>query len=396
MPEPDIPESATADQRGAASRVKETLDQVREEGGGSPRQVNVRAIGARCDDVQTGAIALISVGLVAAVVGTAAASPSARLVYARDEAASACPDEGALRRAVAALVGYDAFFPWAKRTVIATVSMRERVFFARVELVDEQGIVHGGHELRADAACAELLDAVALAVAIAIDPQIALAPRPAAATPVEAPGSPPPPLEASPPPPPGADAPPAPAPPPPPPPAPGETPRTAPLPHERALRFQATAGAVAALGMTPEPSFGGAAGLEARVRLASLGVEGLILAPASRPAQGGGSFSAWPLAGVLVPCVHVGQVFGCVVGQAGAVFASGQGTSGARSLSLLWWAAGGRVGAAFPLTDRFFLRLHLDVVGDASPVRYVFNGIEQMTAPLVAGTFGVDGVVRFP
>ncbi len=57
------------------------------------------------------------------------------------------------------------------------------MFVATVDLVDEQGIRHGGHELRGQS-CDELLDAVALAVAISIDPQLLLAsPRPPEAAP---------------------------------------------------------------------------------------------------------------------------------------------------------------------------------------------------------------------
>jgi hypothetical protein len=39
------------------------------------------------------------------------ATPSARLVYSRGHGAESCPDEHALREAVAARVGYDPFFP---------------------------------------------------------------------------------------------------------------------------------------------------------------------------------------------------------------------------------------------------------------------------------------------
>jgi hypothetical protein len=69
-------------------------------------------------------------GTVMAVLATVFAShhawaaPAARLVYSRSVDAGSCPDEDSLRRAVATRIGYDAFFPWAKRTVLATVSRR--------------------------------------------------------------------------------------------------------------------------------------------------------------------------------------------------------------------------------------------------------------------------------
>lgn len=51
----------------------------------------------------------------------ASASPSARLLYVRNVGAEGCPDESALRKSVAARLGYDPFFPWATTTVLATI-----------------------------------------------------------------------------------------------------------------------------------------------------------------------------------------------------------------------------------------------------------------------------------
>jgi hypothetical protein len=43
-----------------------------------------------------------------------------------------------------------------------------------------------------------------------------------------------------------------------------------------------------------------------------------------------------------------------------------------------------------------FVRFRVDVLGDLSPARLMFNGQDQWPAPLVAGSAGVDAVVRFP
>src|SRR5580658_7755914 len=108
----------------------------------------------------------------------ALATPSARLVYSRGPGAESCPDEAALRKAVASRVGYDPFFAWAEKTIVASLlRVDPKGFVARVHLVDGAGVEHGSRELRSDQTCADLLDAAALAIAIAIDPLL-LAPLP--------------------------------------------------------------------------------------------------------------------------------------------------------------------------------------------------------------------------
>jgi hypothetical protein len=105
-----------------------------------------------------------------AIAHAASASPSARLVYARSADASTCPDETALRGAVAARFGYDPFFAWAKRTVVVGVWRRGEKFSSRVQVLDEQGVARGARELTTDGpSCSELFDATALAISIALD-----------------------------------------------------------------------------------------------------------------------------------------------------------------------------------------------------------------------------------
>src|SRR5580704_14005592 len=114
----------------------------------------------------------------AAFVGMAAllaarqayAGGSARLVYARAPEASSCPDESALRSAVAARLGYDPFFPWAKQTVVVQVWRENHQYRARLQLVGETGLAHGTRAVASDqSTCAELFDAAALAISIAMD-----------------------------------------------------------------------------------------------------------------------------------------------------------------------------------------------------------------------------------
>ena len=75
------------------------------------------------------------------------AAPSSRLVYGRGEGAEQCPDELALRRAVAARIGYDPFFPWARVTVTAEVRRIAEKLQGRVTIIDPNGTKKGAREL---------------------------------------------------------------------------------------------------------------------------------------------------------------------------------------------------------------------------------------------------------
>jgi len=302
------------------------------------------------------------------------ASPSSRLVYSRSTDAASCPDEEALRRAVAARVGYDVFFPWATRTIVATLSRADGVFVASVELVGEDGIRHGGHELKthADEACGELLDPLALAVTIAIDPKL-LAPAATVPTPAPAPRPPTAPaLPVEPPPAPPVE---------PPPPIPGRTPAP--------LGFEGSLGPTVGVGFAPLPSIGGTLGFDVRRSRFSVGLEGSLAAPLPWH----GALEAWPVVATVVPCVHLGPFFGCALAEAGALHASARGL-GASSSFTAWGAAGGRVGARIPLTSWLSLRGRADLLGDIDPPKLVY-GSTSWSAPLVAGAVGFDAVVRF-
>jgi|CZKU01.1.fsa_nt_gi hypothetical protein len=182
----------------------------------------------------------------------AAAAPTGRLVYSHAPGAESCPDEATMRRAVAARVGYDPFFPMAPRTVVVSMERRDRDFVATVSLVDEQGVAHGGRQLKTKDSCAELLGAAALAIAIAIDPAV-LAGVPARPQPEPSPTPVPPP----------APAPPAPMLPPPPPIVavpPG------PASHACPAVIGVSLGAVASSGAAPDLAAGVLSGAELLMR----------------------------------------------------------------------------------------------------------------------------------
>jgi hypothetical protein len=282
---------------------------------------------------------------------------------------------------VAARIGYDAFFAWAKRTVIAGIARQGGAFVAKVDLIDEDGIDHGARELQTQGACSDLLDAVALTIAIAIDPQSLASPGP---RPPPAPDPPP----AGPPPPPSV------VPELPPTESPRETPATTPS-REGSLGIEAFAGGVVSTQVAPGTAIGLAVGGALSWHVVSVGFEGRVDAPAGKTAPGGGSVSSWLVLGALAPCLHFGPALACALLQVGSSQSSGEGEGDTRSRSALWLALGARVGAAIGVRPNTELRIRADVLANLDPVTLELNGGTAWPAPRVGGSLGIDGVVHF-
>ena len=99
------------------------------------------------------------------------AGESARLVYSRTAPALGCPDEKALRRAVAGRLGYDPFVAASVNSVVAELLENNDGLKARVYVIRDGNVAGGARELTAKTRdCTELIAAVALALSIAIDP----------------------------------------------------------------------------------------------------------------------------------------------------------------------------------------------------------------------------------
>jgi hypothetical protein len=216
-----------------------------------------------------GAFASALLLAVSFVAGVASASPSARLVYSRSADAASCPDEVALRSAVAARVGYDPFFPSAKRAILASTTRRGRDFVASVELVDEDGIAHGARGLHVDGDCGGLIDAAALA--IAIDPTLLERPTPAPSPP---PKNVHPPQDALPIPPTAASA---------TPPPPAAPPATVVAPTRRSIAFDASGGVAVSAGVAPREALG------ARVDTYVYWADGVMVGTIMRAPKAGGT-----------------------------------------------------------------------------------------------------------
>jgi hypothetical protein len=289
--------------------------------------------------------------------------------------AESCSGEETLRADVAKRVGYDPFFPSAKQLIVANLATDPAGgFVARIQLIDERGVAYGTRVFHADRDCADLVDTVALAIAIAIDPR-SLAPRPATA---------PAPAQA---------APPAPAP------EPREPPReppanSLPAPPGVPVTFDGVVGLVASAGVAPTLAMGGAIGAVVRWRRVSLEIDGRVDAPASVPAQGGGRVSTWLASLTVAPCAHAGVLVACALAQGGAMRASGDETGGTDTW-VNWWAAGARFGVTTPLSERIAFRLRSDLVANLEPQRLDLNRIRAWTAPPMAESLGADLVGHF-
>jgi hypothetical protein len=323
--------------------------------------------------------------LAATVTTKAVARPSARLVYSRTAGAESCPDEPALRAAVAQRIGYDPFFPWVKQTVVASMASGGKGgFVARIHLIDEKGFEFGARELDGEGSCRDLLDSAALVIAIAIDPQAITRPMASAAPPPQPAPAPEPDVTPAPEPVPASESGPE---------SPHATPAVDSLPvSAKASQFglDAFAGAVGSAGYSPSPTAGLALGAELGWRAVSLGLDGRIDAPTSRAANGA-QVTTWLTVMSLAPCVRLNPVSACALAQAGLMRASGQ-----VERDVLWLSAGGRLGFSMPLGTRVALRLRFEVVGDIGPPQLQVNGIAPVwSAPPAAAALGADVVTHF-
>lgn len=290
-----------------------------------------------------------------ALIGNAHASPSARLVYSRSADATSCPDEASLRQAVAKRFGYDPFFPWAKQAIVVQVWRERGRPRARVELVDAGGVGRGTRELNSDQEdCAELFDATALAISIALDlleppaqpkPTDAVIPEP---QPAVVPSKPAPLMS-----------------PPPPPPLPTPEPPEPPRPESSALRF--SLGADVAINGNTAPGLAPGLGVfvSGRRGLLSLGIEvrSDLAVPAALGLHGE-RVDVLVVAGVLAPCIHLGPAFLCPLGEFGTLTAWGLDAGAAPPQGTTFLAAGGRAGVQWALSPSWALRARGDVLAN--------------------------------
>ena len=327
--------------------------------------------------------------------GTAHAFPSSRLIYVRAKGTEPCPGEDVVRAEVAHRLGYDPFFAWAERTIVAQLSRDARGLHATVQLLDEKGVVRGSRSLRASSHdCAELVKAVALAISIGIDSEHATgtprdsdrapsstngttngasvdaAPDRSEASRVPAPQD-------------ERDAPrmPADADRPDPPPTPADPPPK----HAPTLSPEVGAGLWSAINLAPAPAFGAAVFGGVHWGPAALYVEGRKSLPAS-----GNDIRADTWAVAVLPCFDYRGFFACINASWGELRVVGD-----RTTNVTYAALGGRVGAEVPVLRQFFVRSHVDVLGAVDRTLVLRNRVEAWQLPALSAALALDGVMHF-
>ena len=113
----------------------------------------------------------LALALLSAPAVASADPPRARLAWVRGDGAEGCPDTDALRTALSARAGRDVVGEGAALSLEAVVSRAapDAPWEARVFVRDGAGALLAERRLRMGGSCAELVEAVALALAVAVD-----------------------------------------------------------------------------------------------------------------------------------------------------------------------------------------------------------------------------------
>jgi hypothetical protein len=318
----------------------------------------------------------------------AGANPSARLVYVRGPGADLCPNEEAVRKAVATRLGYDPFFLSAPTTIFVEASRDGDHFAAVVKLVDDQGVERGTRHLQSHTRdCGDLIGTLALTISLVVDPvSLAITPAPPAVDAAST-TAPPTPLATAP----------VPSSSPATPPPPMVAPPTAPERPQAAGRtggtaFFAGASVLGSIGSALAPTAGAAVFAGVRGGWASLQVEARADLPAS--ASTPPATRSWALFASAVPCAHWLRAFGCVTFGLESIHATGNAAAPRRAETLVA-LAGARVGVDLVAMDRFDLAAFAGGFVPLQVPRIEIDGVPVHDFSTVAGEVGVSGLERF-
>ncbi len=309
----------------------------------------------------------------------------ARVALAYQRAADApveCPDEATFRALVAARLGYDPFVADGPSRLDASLQKRGQELIGRLVLRGDDPAPRE-RELRArPTECFELATSMALAAAVAIDPEAARTGQPPPETP-----------------------PPPPTPPPAPPTAPPRPPPPAPRPpvEEPRLGFRGGVGAVLPVGVVPAPRGGVRLLLALDGGVWTLGAEGSFLFP-SRSDASFGSVTAWVANGALVPCARpsFGAMFSldfCAVAAVGLMRSGAEGVTRSEPSSDVFATIGPRLGASLFPWEQVGFEATADVVFPLSRIHLYIDdrGVarEGWSSASVGFVGGLSTVVRF-
>jgi hypothetical protein len=319
-----------------------------------------------------------------------AAPPEARrtvdLIVERPDGLEACPDVSAMRDLIAARLGYDPVVAGDTTTLVVSFANDGTTLRATLER-RSAGEKRGSRVLRSETGdCGELGSSVALAAALAIDPESKARPT------APAPAPPPPPTPAKPPPPasrtPDRPAPAAPA------------PREPPTPTRLAVGL----GPVVGAGHVPGVSVGPRLDVALRHGVFSFEVQGTALAEgvASVPA---GEVAASAFFASVLPCLRwtAGDAWSgdaCGEAQLGGVFASAESVDRSRPTTEVLGAAGPRASLELALGAHVAARLSTSVVAHLSRVHLLIDDagtqVEVWSTPPVAFLVALEPVFLVP
>ncbi|MFO0664856.1 MAG: hypothetical protein U0174_12945 [Polyangiaceae bacterium] len=305
------------------------------------------------------------------------AAPTARLVYMRGEGAEACVDEEGLTNAVAKRLGRDPFRPIAESTIAVTVRREESRFVARLTMADRQGKERGERILKSKGDdCADLTDTLALTISIALDPLVLVRPPPKDESPSDPASVPPIPLSPDPPPPPMA------------PPPPVSPPRS---------RFSFGIGTGGHVSFLAAPAVAAGPDLWANVYYRYIGAElsTRIDAPAGRSTSEGGTVSAAITGATFGPCARASILAFCVPLTMASLAVSSRDITSPRSDTQLWFALGGRLSVAIPVTTALRVRVFGEVAAPLAPYELRVNGRVVYTSDPVALSLGAGPSFSF-
>lgn len=324
-------------------------------------------------------VATVLLLLAASVFGPVAFAQShehARVVLAYRAEDPSCPSRDAFVDAVASRLGYDPFVTDAQQSV-------------RVEVIKRNGytgtLTMGGARTLRSRSCAELVDSLAVAVALGVDPDSAFRAPGAGSAPSASPSAPVAPSS-----PPSAPPPPPPPPLPPPPAEPAKS-------ESHPLRL--SLGPMGTLGDTPAATMGVAVVGELTLRR-HLGVEAELhatLPSAVRIGSGGRGEASVALFGTTVGlCALLAPASFCATATGGAAAVGVDEVDVARPTTALHTALGLRASLRLHASKRFFLRAQLDGQAPLTRLDLRIDGVSLWTTFPITARAGLLAGVLFP
>lgn len=322
---------------------------------------------------------LLIVIVIAFQAGTAAAGEpiadeALLIVYERRGAAWQCPDRRMLDESLNAHLGEAA--STVRRQVAVTLAGEGDELWAEARLVEGDRVVAERFIVARSNDCAELIEAVALVLAIALSPEDepdeeevedeAEVAAPAAAPAITTAA---PPVSRSP----G-------------PPIPAAEPR---------IRYAAGLGMAASVGSAPGLATGMTVEARARRRGLSLGFEYRHDLESLEPAGGGAIGTRLQVASV-VPCAHRGPIAACAIASVGALHGQGHDLDGARADATPYVAYGARVAIARPVGAGMSLRLAADLLGISTSTTVRVGDMEIWSTGPAAASVGLAAFADFP